>query len=493
MPLGRARRRLSALPLKVKLTLWNSAVVFLVAIIALAAVREGLRWMLLKELEVALEDEIYEISLALNESYSTPEGAIQEMEQTSAGHLRHGWFVQLLDPARDEVLWSSRYTPAPLQEHASARIAEDFESDGRTYRYRERHADRTDATVRVGVDLSFISEDVNNVTRVIAPVLIGVLVIAPFGGYLLAGRTVAPLQHIISTTRMLHPDRMEERLVLRGAGDELDELSGEINAFLDEIAVHLRRNRDFVANAAHELRSPLSAIITYVDVALSRPRTAAEYEELLSTVQDNCQRLAALANQLLLLAESDAGLTTGDAACDLAEVAASCVEMFAAVADEKEIALTLDAEHDSVVGADASRLQQVVVNLVDNALKFTHRGGRVRVAVRSLKDLGHVELTVADNGVGIAKEDLASVFDRFFQADRSRSGGDRRGAGLGLSICRAIVAGLGGSIAVDGALGEGSTFTFRFPVARDGAAASEDLAELELASPRSGAVGPFSA
>jgi heavy metal sensor kinase len=477
MPFG-LRRRYLALPLRAKLTIWNTLVVLFVASVALVAVRTGLRWMLLKELEIALQDEVYETSLTASRPAATSEQVFDDMERTSAGHIRHGWFLQLFDADGRALLWSSENTPAPFRRPPFHLDASALDLDGVSYRLAQRRLparDRSRAAspsgapyhVRIGTSLEFIREDVANVTRIITPVLLGVFLLAPIGGYILAGRATAPLQKLIATSRALHPSRLNERLPLRHTGDELDQLSLEINQFLDQIAEHLQRNREFVANAAHELRSPLSAMITSIDVALGRDRSLAQYQDLLTTIHDECRQLGTLVNQLLLLAESDAGLLGQQKSpVRFDEVVRSSADMFAGVAEEQHLELRGDIEPGVTVVGDTTRLRQVVNNLIDNAVKFTPAGGRVEVTLRS--DVGgeRALLTVRDSGVGIPPPDLPHVFDRFYQVERSRHHDSVvHGTGLGLSICRAVVLAYGGTIQVESALGVGTLFTVSFPSA----------------------------
>jgi signal transduction histidine kinase len=378
------------------------------------------------------------------------------------------------------VLWSSANTPSTFREPPYAFAQHEVDIDGTSYRLVQRQLERAERSastqsvppaatrstqpeyvVRLGTSLDFIEQDVANVTRIIAPVLTFVFLLAPLGGYLLSGWATSPLQRLIATSRNLHPSRLDERLPIVGTGDEIDELSREINEFLDQIAQHLQRNREFVANAAHELRSPLSAMTTSLDVALSRPRSVAEYQELLSTLYDECEQLNTLASQLLLLAESDAGLLGKHRApVRFDEIVASSRDVFAAVAEEKGVALTANLEPGVTVSANAPRLWQVVNNLLDNAIKFTTAGGRVDVSLSSDRAAGRAVLVVRDTGVGVPAADLPFVFDRFYQVERSRHHADvEHGTGLGLSVCRGIVAAYDGSISIESTPGAGTTVT----------------------------------
>ncbi len=494
MRYGPLKRRYAALPLRGKLTIWNTFVVLLVAIVAMVGVREGLRFMLQKELKVALRDEVYEITLSAERTYNTAntaENLFDEMARTSAGHIRHGWFLQLFDEDGKHALWESVNTPQdarrlPIYNKTNVQgksHAELIHANDDYLAQRQLDLDNLpNYWVRVGAATEFIQSDVDNVTRIMTPMVVFVFLLAPIGGYILAGRATSPLQKIISTSRELHPNHLEDRLPLRGAGDELDQLSIEINDFLDQIANHLQRNREFVANAAHELRSPLAAVQASVDVTLSRKRTVEEYEEVLTSVSDECGELGALVNQLLVLAETDTGnLAVENRSAQLDKVIHGSLEMFSGVAEEKGVRLEKTLEDDVWVRGEATRLRQVVNNLVDNAIKFTAPGGLVSVELNS--DLNSdgakpvAVLRVSDSGVGIPPESMSRVFDRFYQVERSRDREvNRLGVGLGLSICFAVVSAYGGQINVESKLGEGTVFQVVLPLVEKPSESPADIA-----------------
>jgi signal transduction histidine kinase len=227
--------------------------------------------------------------------------------------------------------------------------------------------------------------------------------------------------------------------------------------------VHLTRQRDFVANAAHELRSPLTAVRTAVEVALQRDRSAGEYQDLLADVAEEATALSGLVNQLLLLAEGDAErLKPGGNVVPLTDLATRAVDMFQGVADQRGVTLAVTGADPVAVRGDAAHVRQVIHNLLDNAIKFTPAGGRVEVEVRATAVSAVV--SVRDTGIGIALADLPHVCDRFFQADRARARDDEaRGTGLGLSICQTIVTAYGGRLAMESEPGRGTTVTVELP------------------------------
>jgi signal transduction histidine kinase len=319
--------------------------------------------------------------------------------------------------------------------------------------------------VRVGVSLTHIAEDVERLTQTMTLVGAAILVVAPLGGFWLAGRATKPLNRIIRTAAAMHPARLNERLPLRDTGDQLDQLSATINGLLDRIAEYLARNREFVANAAHELRSPLAAIQTSVDVSLNHERSVEEYKDQLSDIGDECRSLGVLVNQLLVLAEGDAGgLPVGVDRVRLDRIVCRSAEMFQGVAEDRKVNLRWSGEQGVTVLGDAGRLRQVVNNLIDNALKFTPASGEVLVTLWNDPRTARATLTVNDTGPGIAADDLPHIFDRFYRVDHARTRtSERPGSGLGLAITKWIADAHGGQITVQSRVARGTVFTVTLP------------------------------
>jgi two-component system, OmpR family, heavy metal sensor histidine kinase CusS len=259
---------------------------------------------------------------------------------------------------------------------------------------------------------------------------------------------------------------------------------------LDRIASYIERNQEFVANAAHELRSPLAAIRSTVEVGLNRGRTPEEYALLLGEVMEEVTRLANLVNRLLLLAEGDAGrLGAKDQATRLDKIVRESVDMFEAVAESQDVRLTAGALPPALVPGDEFHVRQVVRNLIDNAIKFSPAPGTVEVSLHADLLRKQAVLSVKDQGIGIPAEMQPHIFDRFYRVDKSRNRLSRRGgSGLGLSICRSIVTALQGEIAVDSPPSGGSTFTVRLPMLVENTLADEKHLVLP-SSPRELRVG----
>src|SRR5205807_749662 len=221
--------------------------------------------------------------------------------------------------------------------------------------------------IRCGFLQFALQEDIDLLNRNLLLASITLLLAAPLGGYVIALRATRPIAQIIATTAHLQPSNLKERLPIRGTGDEIDQLSQTINGMLDRLASYIDQNRDFVANAAHELRSPLAAIRSSVEVGLNKSRTPEEYAVILSDVMEEIGRLVGLVNRLLILAEGDAGRLAGkDQFAHLDKIVRESVDMFDAVAELKGVRLQLGELARALVPGDETYLRQVVRNLIDN-------------------------------------------------------------------------------------------------------------------------------
>lgn len=454
--------------LRVRLTVWNTVVVLLTVLVALFAVREGLRFYLLLETDEILEAEARELQLAVEEYYNVDqEQIITEMKRKAEAHRKSDWFILWTDETRTRNLWNSDNVPEEHQSRFLGSVGGHNIWASGIHRSIEVQVNKKGLPVqyiRVGTPIQFVDDDVNRLTRILAPVGLAIFLLAPLGGLLLAERAIEPLQEIIHTTERLRPSHLDERLVVRGVGDELDQLATKINTFLDVIATHLQKNREFVANAAHELRSPLAAIQSLVEVTLEKPRGGAEYEELLFQINDECRHLAQVVNQLLQLTQSEAtAAETRREQVALDEMVRKAVEMFEPVAEERRVKLQTSLMNLQILG-NPREIRQLLTNLIDNAIKFTPAGGTVQINLNRATDRRYACLTVRDTGIGIPADSLNRVFDRFFQVDKSRQRGvETRGNGLGLSICQAIVQAHHGTITVNSKVDVGTTFTVLLP------------------------------
>lgn len=447
--------------LRARLTLWNTLVVLLTAAAALFAVRVGGRTMLFREADAVLVGEVNEVALALADFSPDTAAVIAELRRKAEGHEARGWFTQLL-AADGQTIWNSDGCPTAVLDWPVARDPNEDVVQLAGYRFAQARVDDPTADhfdVRIGMPTGFLDEDVNALTRLLIPVGLGIAVITPLAGYWLALRATRPLADILDSADQLRPTRLGDRLTDRGTGDELDHLARTINRLLDEVAGHVERQQQFVADAAHELRGPLAAVRNTLEVAISRDRSTAEYHETLTDLLEETQRLSRLTNDLLLLAEAAA--ETDQLSLEqiaLGPLADQTTAMFAGAADERNVELLckFPSDESCSIRGDARQLRQLLANLIDNALRFTPAGGRIAINVISEHD--GVLLEVTDTGCGIAANHLPRIFDRFYQADLARTHNERRGGGLGLAICQSIAERHGGTIEVTSSIGQGTCF-----------------------------------
>ena len=338
----------------------------------------------------------------------------------------------------------------------------DLSDQDARYRVLAARAPGGDLSLELGISLAETESTLAAFDRLVGGSAVVFLLLAVAGGLFFSRQALRPVAESIRAARRLDPQNLSERLPQTGAGDELDELAGTINGLLDRLAAYHAQVIRFTADASHELRSPLGAMRAAVEITLQKPRDAEEYRNVLASLGEQCERLTGLVNSLLLLARADAGeVVVKREPVDLASLACEVGELFAPLAEEKEIELITDATICATVAGDPSRLRQLVTNLVDNAIRFTEPGGVVTLRVEAAAD--RATLWVTDTGIGIPAADLPHIFDRFYQANSARSSG---GHGLGLSICRWIAKAHGGTIEAASAEGGGAQFTVRLPLAR---------------------------
>lgn len=291
---------------------------------------------------------------------------------------------------------------------------------------------------------------------------------AAWGASRLAARLTRPLEAIAEAAERIGDDTHDARIPDPSPDAELRVLTSVLNATLARLQAALDVQRRLVADASHELRTPLTNLRGTVEVALRRPREAADYRETLEQCHAEIERLCRLVEDLLVLSRADAGqLAMRSVPCDLAALASAAVRAHGARADQAGVALTLDAAAAAPVWGDADRLRGVLDNLLDNALRHAPRGTPVRVAVR--RDDGQAVVSVRDRGPGLSAEQQAHVFDRFYRAQAARDR-DSGGAGLGLAIAKIIAEAHGGRLTVASEPGAGATFALSLPVAAGPAA-----------------------
>jgi heavy metal sensor kinase len=463
--------------LRLRLTAWNTLVVLLMTLASLLAARFAARATLYDDADAELRAAVQEVVLALRDLSPDIDAVVAEIGRKAKSHEQRGRFVHLLEED-GTTLWKSDHCPSEVADFPPSNLDRDENvvqvGPYRYVRLRIARDHQPAYHVRVGTYTTGLDASLASLVRLLVMVGGALCLLTPLAGWWLARRATEPVADILRSAERLKPTRLGDRLAIRGTGDELDTLAVTINRLLDQVAAHVDRQEQFVADAAHELRGPLAAMRSAIEVAISHDRTPEEYRETLTEVLDEAYALSKLANGLLTLAEaSDDSRPRPTESVDLAAIARQSVAMFTAAAEDRGLSIDLTTSGTTIVAGDAPQLRQVLGNLLDNAIRFTPPGGRLHVTVRADAPRDTVALIVADTGIGIATAHLGHVFDRFYKVDAARShDDDGRSGGLGLPICKAIVERHGGAIAVASQPDSGTTVTVRLPPAATPAAAA---------------------
>jgi heavy metal sensor kinase len=317
--------------------------------------------------------------------------------------------------------------------------------------------------IEVGAPLDPVATMLNHLCLQLALGLPIAVLIAIGGGYLLVGRALAPVDQISRKAEQITQHNLSERLPVARTADELERLSVSLNHMIGRLEDAFLNSKRFVADASHELRTPLTVVRAELESMSSNRSLALEFRETIGSVLEEVERLARIVEQLFAISRLDAGESQAEwVQFDLAELAATTAEQMSLLAEDKGISVSCAAAQPVLVDGDRARLKQVVVNLLDNAIKYTPEKGRIQLRVAASN--GYSVLEISDNGIGIPADALPHVFERFFRVDKARTR-DPEGAGLGLSIVKSICTAHGAVVEVE-SNGVGSRFRVKLPIAR---------------------------
>lgn len=387
--------------------------------------------------------------------------------------VNYGALVRLLD-SRGQVL---RETPAcrklliPAQSMTQALAGHAWEGTIKTtddqevqwYSQALTTQGKAFAVLQVGLSLTSQHQVLRQLVTLLLIVGALALLLCALSSYWLAARSFRPVRKATQTAQRIQAGDLRQRVPLPQAHDEIYDLALTFNEMLDTLEQTMLRQQRFVADASHELRTPVAVIRNKASIALLQPQTRRHYETVLQEITAETERLGHLISDLLVLARGDEGRARFErepVRFDL--LTRATVSSAQALAEERAIRLTVEAEKPVTLKGDEARLMQVVLNLVENALCYTDPGGTVQVEVTAQKDAAY--LLVRDTGKGIAPQHLPHLFERFYRADPSRRQTRGNNSGLGLAIVEWIVRLHGGTITVASDVGKGSCFCVQIPL-----------------------------
>lgn len=465
----RLRKLLSSL--RLRLTLWYVAVLTLILLAFSLLLYHAVRLSQLHEIDLSLMATADMLENRIEEQNGL---LILDLPGPDDLPLREEIYVQLQTPQGQILVRSPNLASAtlPLPQEtlraalqgqsvwASIRLAPD-----RPVRLLTRAVLLADSSalgiLSVGASLDRVDRDLGRLRfwlLLIVPLTIG---LTGLGGVFLADRLLHPLARMITATREISSRHLDRRLPVHNPDDELGRLALTLNELFDRLEAAFANQQRFIADASHELRTPLAAMRAEIEVALRHARRREEYVELVHSVLEEVKRLSRLAERLLLLAQCDAGelpLHFGPVQLDL--LGRRALEKLSPLAAEQGVRLRQEGSETVEVWGDAELLEQVVITLMENAVKYTPPGGEVTVSCGFDGDRGRLE--VRDTGPGIPAEHLPHIFERFYRVDETRSR-QLGGSGLGLAIARSLVEVHGGEIEVESEVGRGSAFRVLLP------------------------------
>ena len=462
------------LPIRVRLTAWYAALLaaILVAIGAFLVLR------LRTDLAHRLDRDVVRSTRPIADAYAT-DGPIGFFQVARAVLPRGSGVAQVLDRS-GAVLVSFRVPDAaralvgaPLRRRAllGQPAMRNVVIGGQSYRAAASPVRRLGRrhVVVVASSRDDVEDSVHRVLTLLllaGPVALGATALV---GWWLARKALLPVERMTSEATVIGIDRLDERIAVPAASDELRRLAITLNAMLDRLRQGVAEKHQLVSDASHELRTPLAVMRAELDVSLRGDELTPAAREVLESTREEVHRLSRTVENLLTLAQADEGcLPVLATHVDLRQAAEQAVSSLRSLADDKHLYVDLRGE-PVVAAADAERLHQALTNLIENAIKFTPAGGEIRVT--TWRADGEAGVTVADDGPGIQADARGRIFDRFYRLDSAR-GREAGGSGLGLAICREIIDAHGGRLWVDSREGAGSAFSIALPAAAVTAPAS---------------------
>jgi two-component system OmpR family sensor kinase len=315
----------------------------------------------------------------------------------------------------------------------------------------------------VGTSLEPTDEELESLRGIIAYLVPLSLIVAGIGGWFLAGRSLSPVVAMADRARQIGIENISQRLPVANPKDELGRLAATFNDLLSRLEASLIQQRQFMADASHELRTPLTTARTAASVALQQPtRDEREYRETMQVIEQETIRLSRIVDDMFTLARADSGsYPVRSIPMYLDEVVDEAVRALRVVAATRRVTIAAEVMRPAPFSGDEDLVRRLIVNILDNAVRYAPSGSEVRVAL----DLagGSYAIAVSDNGPGIPADIQPRIFERFYRVDAARTRGQDGGAGLGLALARWIAQVHGGDVALAASSRLGSTFIITLP------------------------------
>ncbi|MBA4383337.1 MAG: two-component sensor histidine kinase [Anaerolinea sp.] len=455
--------------LRMRFTLWIAGLMLLVLVIfgtfVYISLRQGLANSIDDSLKLSTSQAIAAVNIEngqINFSDSLPENSTTELRE-------RGLTIRVLKPNGQLIESVGPYQNLGV-DNTTIQIAAAGNSSFSTIYFNESNPIRIYTApifengklvgiIQVMQSLSNLHETLD---RLLLELLISIpilLIVSALCGYLLAARALAPIDQIIKTAQRISTEDLSARLNLQGNDDEIGRLATTFDNMLSRLEKGFIRERQFTSDASHELRTPLAAMQAILNVTRERKRPPEEYEIALDDLSEETDRLRALTEDLLYIARGDSRPGNLNEVINISNIVIDVSESLRPLVETKGLSIEYNVQGDQFILGDSDALIRAFVNLLDNAIKYTEKGG-ITISTKRIEDKS-IEILISDTGRGIAEKYLPHIFERFYRVDESRT---TKGFGLGLAIVYEIIKTNQGTIEASSQIGTGSVFRLQFPL-----------------------------
>ena len=315
--------------------------------------------------------------------------------------------------------------------------------------------------VQIMSSLELVDVALNGLIILLFVLLPITVIITGIAGAFLARVTLRPIDHMIDTLKKITAENLKLRIHIPDTKDEVKRLADTFNDMIERLDKSFTSQHEFIQDISHELRTPLTILKGELEVTLKKLRSPEEYEEVLTSSLEEIDKMSRVIEDLLVLARFDSNqISLEIRRTNLGSIIKRVIDDMRILAEQKAIEVSSSCQENLILDGDEDQLRRLFVNLLDNAIKYTSRKGKIIVMAQ--KDVSHVRVMVSDTGIGIPEDELPYIFDRFYQVARARR--SNHGFGLGLSIAKSIVESHRGTISVSSQPGQGATFTVSLPL-----------------------------
>ncbi|HBN27140.1 MAG TPA: hypothetical protein DD405_06705 [Desulfobacteraceae bacterium] len=424
---------------------------------------------ILKEIDRMLMDEAFKITELLSKNPDNLRLGIENFTEILGNKKFYKIIFQILNKDGDVISSVPKIKgqpfpfPVPSLSQANKKFIQDTlktsykKSPFRVCTFFYKENNDVKYIIQVTTYLRRMEKSVRNFRRNLGVAFILSIIFGSTGGWIFARQNLKHINKINNATKQITASSLEKRLPIRGTKDELDRLADTINMMLSHLEEAFKKNSQFTADAAHELRTPIAAIKCSTEVILSKKHTLEEYQDAFANNLKELDSMTRLVNDLLLLSHKEEREEKSSMKkLNISSLLGELWSAFNILAKQKNIAFNFECPDALLMYGNEVELKRLFVNLIDNAIKFTPDKGNISITAQ-LKN-NNIKIMIEDNGIGISKNDLPYLFDRFYKADKSRTRGSG-GFGLGLSICQSIVKAHQGTISIKSRLHKGSKVT----------------------------------